>query len=223
MKNKFTQKEKDQIYKAVKAAEEKTLGEISTAVIKESSDYILFEFIFMIAFGVIAAILLQIFGPQWQSFWQSRSWSLEPYHLSSISIAAIFLVMGGAYLVANTPFIDRLIVPKKVMARLVYQKAIFHFFNAGLTNTTERTAILIFISLNERRVELIADKGISDKIESEVWQSIVNNLVDKITKGEISPGLTEAIGECGKILKKEFPQTGKGKDQLPNSVQILED
>lgn len=223
MKIKFTQKEKDEIYKAVEAAEEKTSGEISTAVIKESSDYILFEFLFMISFGIFAGILLLIFGPQWQSFWNSLSWTLEPFQLSSISIATVFIVMGLAYLLANTPFMDRIIVPKRVMARMVYQKAIYHFFNAGLTNTTDRTAVLIFISLNERRVELIADKGISDKIEAEVWQSIVDKLIGKIVEGKTTNGLIEAIEECGKILKKEFPQPRKVKDQLSNSVQILED
>lgn len=222
-KNILTKEQMDKISQAVEAAEKGTSGEISTAVIKESSNYIVFEFMFMIIFGFVAALLLQILGPGWQSFWEGRIWSLESYQLSSISIGTIFLVMGIAYLIANTSLIDRLIVPKKVMARKVAQKAAFHFFDAGLTHTTERTAILIFISLNERRVELIADKGISDKIKSEVWESIVADLGKKITCGDMSGGLVDAVGACGTILKKEFPQKGNGKNQLSDSVQVVED
>lgn len=215
-------KEREAIVQAVEEAEKKTSGEISTAVIKESSDYIFYELAFAVGTGLLAALLLVVFGPAWQKFCFSLRWDMQAWQLQAFSFLVVFLVMGLGFLVANTPFIDRLIVPGKAMAQQVREKAYLHFLQSGQTETEGRCAILLFISLNERRVELVADSGINAKIEDSRWQEILNRLVGEISRNRLSKGLVQAVSECGEILQKEFPLKGRRKDQLSNSIQILE-
>jgi len=215
-------KERESIIQAVEEAETKTSGEISTAVIKESSDYIFYELAFCVAMGLLTALLLVAFGPAWQQFWFSLHWDMQAWQLQAFSFLMVFLVMGLSFPIANSPFIDRLIVPRKAMAQQVREKAYLHFLQSGQTETEGRCAILLFISLNERRVELVADCGINAKIEDSRWQEILNRLVGEIRKNRLSKGLVQAISECGEILQKEFPLKGRKKDQLSNSIQILE-
>ena len=68
------------------------------------------------------------------------------------------------YFLFNISTLDRLIIPRKIMANKVKERAVRYFMESGVSNTRDRTGILIFISILERRVELLADRGIAEKI-----------------------------------------------------------
>lgn len=218
----LSKKDRDAIVQAVEEAEKKTSGEISTAVIRESSDYIFYELLFAVAAGLLTALLLVAFGPAWQKLWSTLRWNLQANQLVALSMALVFIVMGLAFIAANTPFVDRLIVPRRIMEQRVREKAYLHFLVSGQTETEGRCAILLFVSLTERRVELVADCGINQKIEDKRWQEILSALVGSVRKDQLAKGLLQAVKDCGDILQKEFPLKGRKKDQLSNSVQILE-
>jgi len=219
---KLSKKEKEAIVKAVTEAEKGTSGEISTAVIRESSDYIFYELMFALALGLLTTITLLIFGRSWYQFCHSLSWNLTAPQFMGFSLGLVFLVMGLGFLLANTPMMDRLIVPASIRAAKVKERAILHFFTAGLTETDQRCAVLIFVSVNERRVELLADRGINEKIDSEQWNQLVEELITRIKAGEISQGIINAVEQCGELLKKHFPQKGAGTNQISDTIQVLE-
>lgn len=118
--------------------------------------------------------------------------------------------------------IDRLIVPKRVMKQKVKERAVRHFMESGVYNTRDRTGILIFISFMERRIELIADKGINEKIPQEKWNSIVENIIQGIKSDKVIEKLKESILECGKLLEKHFPIKSDDTNELSDDVTILE-
>ncbi|MDA3851294.1 MAG: hypothetical protein PF447_08455 [Spirochaetaceae bacterium] len=221
-KIKLTPKDKEAILQAVTQAEKNTSGEISTALIKESSDYVLYELSLSLLAGLLAALAFHIWGSPWQNLWNNLRWGLTPSQLSSITSVAIFIIIGLTFLLANTAFIDRLIVPKSIIRQRVKDQALLHFFKSGLTETKDRCAILIFISTNERKVELIADSGISAKIEPKEWAALVDSLTGSIKENQMTTGLIKAIEQCGSLLSLHFPQKEEKKKQLTNTIQILE-
>ena len=152
-----------------------------------------------------------------QMFWDySNNYLLLFYGFSTFLVISIF------YFIVNISMIDRLIVTKKIMKQKVKERAIRHFMESGVYNTRDRTGILIFISFLERRIELIADKGINDKIPQEKWNSIVENIIQGIKSEKVIEKLTESILECGELLEKHFPIKSDDTNELSDDVTILE-
>ncbi|MCD6177641.1 MAG: TPM domain-containing protein, partial [Candidatus Cloacimonetes bacterium] len=126
------------------------------------------------------------------------------------------------YFIGNISSIDRLIVPKKIRQQKVQERAIRYFMQSGVYNTKDRIGILIFISIMERRVELLADSGINEKIPEEKWQNIVDNIITGIKQKNIAIHLTESISKCGDLLAEHFPIQANDKNELTDDIEILE-
>ncbi len=221
-KLKFSQEDLDQINKTVKQAESKTSGEIATAFIKESYDYAIYELIFAVICGFLYFVVMMFFVYEVETFIKQMFWDYSNNYLLLFYGFSTFLVISIFYFIANISMIDRLIVTKKIMKQKVKERAIRHFMESGVYNTRDRTGILIFISFLERRIELIADKGINDKIPQEKWNSIVENIIQGIKSEKVIEKLTESILECGELLEKHFPIKSDDTNELSDDVTILE-
>jgi putative membrane protein len=217
-------KEKDlhTIRKSVSRAEASTSGEIATAVVPESSDYGTYELIFSIVGGFVYFFVALFFSDRLEVSLQSLSWVYSPRHLLLFYGVSTLLVIVLLYLLANTRFVDRLIVPRPVMARRVQERARRHFTEVGVFNTRDRTGILLFISELEQRVELLADRGISAKIDQQQWDEIIKNLIEGIKSGEPVPAICRAVEECGKLLAEYFPRKVDDRNELDDSLSVLE-
>ncbi len=210
------------ISEAVRKAESKTSGEIATAVIKESYDYAIYELIFAVITGFIYLLIIMMFYNPITAWLQSIFWDYSPFYLLMFFGFSTFIVITIFYFLGNLPFLDRIIVSKKIRNKKVKERAIRHFMESGVANTRDRTGILIFVSLLEKRVELIADSGINRKIDQIQWQHIVDNIIIGINEKKFVENLVDSITECGEILKKHFPIKEDDTNELKNDIEILE-
>lgn len=225
MKKVFLSKDDlEKIKNVVQKAEEKTSGEIVTAFIEESYDYAIYELIFAVTIGMIYFFIMSFFYQNIHNLIDSLFWTkVDTGYLAVIFYgASTFLIIIIFYLIGNTNFIDRLIIPLKVKSSKVHERAIRHFFEAGVQNTRDRTGILIFISFLEKRVELLADQGIAEKIDQTEWNEIVNNIVVGIKKNEMTESLTQSIEKCGDLLELHFPIKLDDINELNDEITILE-
>ena len=221
-KLKFSKEDLEQINKAVQKAESKTSGEIATAFIKESYDYAIYELIFAVICGFLYFVIMMFFVYEVETFIKQMFWDYSNNYLLLFYGFSTFLVISIFYFIANISMIDRLIAPKKIMKQKVKERAVRHFMESGVYNTRDRTGILIFISFLERRIELIADKGINEKIPQEKWNSIVENIIQGIKSDKVIEKLKESILECGELLEKHFPIKPDDTNELSDDVTILE-
>lgn len=212
----------EEINKAVQQAESKTSGEIATAIIKESFDYAAAELVFSIIGGFIYFMIIMLFVPGIESWLQSMFWDYSINFLLIFYGFSPFLVMTLLYFISNLSFIDRLIISKKNMAKKVHERALRHYVESGVSQTKDRTGILIFISLLEHRVEIIADRGINEKIDQKRWEKLVNKLITGIKEGKVKEKLIEIIGDCGNILEEHFPIAVDDVNELSDNIDILE-
>ena len=219
----LTSEEMEDVENAVKKAEQNTSGEIATAIIKESSDYAFYEIIVALIAGFIAyMICLYLYTPI--SVWlESLFWEYTAIYSAAFLGTAAIISIGTVYLLANIPGADRFIVPRRIISKNVKQRAVNYFSEAGLFNTRDRSGILIFISYREKRIELLADSGISALISEEKWKDIVDTLVRDIKKKETGRGLVKAIAQCGKLLAEHFPIKDDDTNELNDGINILED
>jgi len=218
----FSKQELDQINNAVKEAESKTSGEIATAFIKESYNYAIYELTFSVIFGFVYFLVAMFYTGAVEHWLQQMFWDYSSRHLVMFYGLTTFGVITVAYFLTNIPIIDRLIIPRSVMAEKVNLRAVQHFMQSGVYKTKDRTGILIFISDLERRVELMADEGISKKIQQEKWTEIVNHIIDGIHQNKTAQHLVDAIQECGKILAEHNPVQPDDINELNDDIAILE-
>lgn len=95
------------------------------------------------------------------------------------------------------------------------------FLAHGIHTTQERTAILIYLSLAEGDVEIIADKGINDRAPHGVWDTPVEAVHDKARTGDIVSGVTAAIGIVGEALAQHWPAGQSGSNELSDRMVEL--
>jgi len=113
-------------------------------------------------------------------------------------------------------------IPRRIRSRMVYNRALRHFVESGVYATRDRTGILIFISWMEHEVRIIADKGISEKIDQAIWNTLAEKIASGVHEGKAITALLDAIQECGKILDEHFPADQENENELIDGLVILE-
>jgi uncharacterized membrane protein len=98
--------------------------------------------------------------------------------------------------------------------------ALKHFLNLGMHKTKQRTGVLIFILLNDRKFEIIADEGINGKINEQVWDEIENSVRQEFKEGNFLNGVMHCVNLIGAKLNEHFPKEADDTDELPNDVIV---
>ncbi len=218
----LTETEQKRISEAVARAEARTGGEIVTAIIPESDDYGFNELLFAVIIGVLTFLLIFALHDPLERLMQRLFWTYEPWYFMLLLGVLPLIKGGGAYFYAQVPFVDRFIVPRARMAEAVARRARRHFMEAGVYDTVDRTGILIFVSQLERRVELIADRGIDEKVAPGAWDAIVSSLTRGIADGRTVEAMIEAIDRCGDILEGNVIRRTDDTNELDNRTTELE-
>jgi len=202
--NFFANGELDRIREATSIAESKTIGEVAVMVVDSSSLYIEAEIIGGILFGGLLSLILTV------SFFHSSVWFYVPLNF--------ILFFPSAFLFRKLPFLKTAFIGKKRLAETVRLRAVRAFYEKGLYKTRKNTGVLFFISLLERKVWVLADKGIYEKIKQESLNKFANVVSKGIMEKRATDALCEAIKEAGELLAAHFPITPDDTNELPDAV-----
>ena len=134
---------------------------------------------------------------------------------------SIYILIG--HLIATYSSILRLALIGREIDEEVQQKAYESFMQLNLHRTKDRTGILIFVSMLEHRIMVLADSGINDVAPENYWQDVVGVLSARIRSGDLVSGLCEAITLCGELLEEKFPIAADDQNELKNTVVLEED
>jgi len=186
---------------AVHSAERATSGEIVPMLVERSDPYAEARIgaAALVAFALGGLAL--VFAP---SLW---IW-LVPAQVG-VFAASLWLFGRRALL--------RLLVPPEVSAERVDRAASLAFREAGLVETRDRTGILIYVSLLEHRVVVLADRGIDSRVEPGTWDAVVARIVEGIKADRAEEGIADGIRLCGAILASRFPPRPDDTNEIPNA------
>jgi putative membrane protein len=70
----------------------------------------------------------------------------------------------------------------------------------------------------ERKVWIIGDRGINERIALETWHELARELSGGLKVGRACEALVSVIGRCGRILEEHFPKKVDDSNELPNEV-----
>ncbi|MGH7774118.1 MAG: TPM domain-containing protein [Candidatus Binatia bacterium] len=200
----FTQEEKDRIQHAVDAAEQHTSGEIVPMIVGASARYTEVEL-----GGLIVGLLLGTIG--------GLLWA-DPWAMVQMQLAWPLLGAGFGFILCRIPAIKRRLIPKSRIAEAVHSRSLAAFTAHDLHDTRAHTGILILASLLEHRVEVLADRGINEKVQSGTWDEVVKLLTSGLKSGDGCAAFCRVIECCGEILATYFPRPADDRDELANKL-----
>ncbi|MCD4749444.1 MAG: hypothetical protein K8R59_08715 [Thermoanaerobaculales bacterium] len=189
----FTEEDLENIRKATGRAENRTSGEIVPVIVGVCGDYEGAVWKVSTMGALLAALIAGVvhgLGGFWSGF--AALWVTLP----TVTGAAI-----GYLLVQLWPGLRRAMISADSLEDNVRDRARQAFLEEEVFATRERTGILIFLALFEKRVVVLGDEGINRAVTQEAWDEVVAHLVDGIREGRPGPALVEAIGECGRLLE----------------------
>lgn len=100
--------------------------------------------------------------------------------------------------------------------RSANERALEVFSHLRMWDTDERSGVLIYLQLAERRVEIVADRGIHAKVGDAVWQRICSGMEEAFRAGRFEEGAVQGILAIGRVLSTHFPAGRRNPDELPN-------
>ena len=100
--------------------------------------------------------------------------------------------------------------------------AIKQFEKLCMTNTKDRNGVLIYLALKDKKMAIIGDTGIDEKVPDDFWESIKNTMVKNFKEGKFMEGICEAIKESGIKLSKYFPYQSDDENELSDEISIGE-
>ncbi len=202
----FTANEERRIADAISAAERTTSGEIVAVIAAESDSYLYAPFLWA------SIIALLVPWPFIYFTWWPVQWIYALQLLVFLSLLALMLPQA----------VRLFLVPKRVQRMRAHRRAVEQFLVQNLHTTSGRTGVLIFVSVAERHVEVLADIGIDAKVPPGTWRDVVDDLTAQFAAGRGADGLVSAITTAGQHLTTHFPPGEHDPNALPNHLIVLD-
>jgi len=204
----FTAEEKERLKAITQEVESRTIGEIVVMVVDRSDHYIEAEALGGVLLGSLLSLIVTLL------YFHSSIWSYVPL--------SFLFFFPCRFLFQRIEALKRLFIGVRRKEEAVRLRAERAFFEKGLYKTKKNTGVLFFLSLFERKVWVLADKGIYEKMDQETLNRFANEVSRGIRESRACEVLSHSIQEIGILLSKHFPITPDDTDELPDEVMTEE-
>jgi putative membrane protein len=221
----LTREDGARIAQAVAEAEAGTAGEIVTVLTPRSDSYtdVALAWSVFVAFLALAALeaapafaiaLVDRALGLWASEWGPRAYFGLALTVAVIKFAAMLAILQWRRL--------RLwLTPTPVKRARVHARALTAFRLGAESRTTGRTGVVIYVSLDERKAEIIADRAVADRVDPEVWGAAMVALLAPLRDGRLADGMVAAIAQVGAVLAQHAPRLADDVNELPDGPILL--
>ena len=206
----LTPEEQQKITAAVQEAERRTSGEIVPMIVSRSHGYPMAAATCAVSFSLpLALVLTTLLG---RALWIGPQNMWLMLGLFAILYVIFYpLVMGRDWL--KFYFLNSSLVEHEVQ-----EGALAAFYSEQLYKTKHENGILLYISVLEKKVWILGDHGINEKIDQQMWDSVVADLTNGIRSGNRCESICAAVQKIGEILRQHFPYHRDDRDELHNLI-----
>ena len=202
-KLRLTEEDKKAVAEAIGDAEARTSGEIVFAITEASGRY-RYSHLQLALTGMAAITALYLVLPGQHSI-SAVLWT------EILSFALLYA------LAARIPW-RRWFIPDRELEARVREAAFMEFYSSGLYRTRDANGVLIYLSILERRVVVLGDKAIHEKMGDEHWKEVRDLIIRSIRQGQPRSGICSAVARCGEALAFHFPRKTDDTNELSNEV-----
>ena len=223
MVKRMTEADHDRVSAAIAAAEGTTAGEIVAVVTETSDPY----HDVALHWSVLALIAVLAWAAAWPSAlrwsWDTLiggGWGAEPsvrQLLTFLMILAVFKFTAVLMVLKYRP-LRLALTPGQTKTRRVRRRAVMVFKSAAERRTSGRTGILVYLSMAERRAEIIGDEAITSVTTPETWGEAMHALLADVREGRVADGMVAAIEQIGVVLAEHFPRAADDRNEIPDKL-----
>jgi putative membrane protein len=193
---------KTRVSTAIASIEKQTAAEIVVTVRQRSGHYR--DTDYAVGFVVAMVVLLVLlFDP-------------HPFATETMPLDVAFGFVVGALASANVAPLRRFLTRRKRKLESVRTAARAAFYDQGVSATRERTGVLVYVSMFERRVEVVADRGVVSASLDATWSAAVTALEGSIAARADFDAFIIALGALAAPLARALPVRDDDVDELPN-------
>ena len=196
---------------AVTAAERGTEGEIVTVVARRSDPYHDVALHWTILAMLLVLALLAAFPRGIEALhalvgdpWAGAVPTGAALTIALVAMALTFLVMR---LVLAWQPLRLAMTPDATKERRVRRAALALFRTGAEKRTRAATGVLLYLSIDEHRAEIIADESIHAKVSPETWGDAMAALIVAVKDGRPGDGMVDAVTAVGAVLTQHFPRS----------------
>ena len=196
---------------AVREAEARSAGEIVPYAVERSDRYV--RAVWSAAtLGALAGSLGAALAR-----WAADLWG-GPLLLWIVMPPATGAALGGLAALL-LPALRRALVTPEAMAERVQQRASQAFLEEEVFGTRDRTGILVFVSLFEHRVVVLADRGLNGHVAPAEWQDVAAGIAAGIKRGQPGQALADGIRRCASLVAR-VPRRPDDRDELSGRLRL---
>lgn len=208
----LTAEEQARVERAVVAAERHTNAEIVPMIVARSGVYRDARHHVGLVLALILLTVLLTCDTPW------LPWGWHASNAAWLILGTLLAYAAGVWFGTMVPII-RLFTSAERMQQKVRLRAERAFAQHAVSQTRERTGVLIMVSLLERQIYVLPDRPLFLRIPAEQWARVVQMAVDRLKTGDIVGGLCQAIEACGALLQELCPgRPDDNPNELPNRL-----
>jgi putative membrane protein len=199
---KFTQEFCDKLTAKSRELEAVSSIEIVPVVAARSDHY----FDFRVQVSLCAALCAALADVAWTGSW------IEASLMASLAFAIVFALI-------TLPPVLRFVLPSKLTHEAVIDEADATFLHEEVFATRARTGVLVFISLFERQVFVIGDKGLSSFVKPEYWAELGQKLAEDFKSCNPGQSFLVALDKLLTDVAPHFPATPDNPNELHDDLR----
>ena len=218
----LTQEDHAKVSAAIAAAEGKSDGEILAVATPLSDPY--HDVALHWAVLVLIAVLAWAAAcPSCLDWWLDLflgGWRPEPTLREYFTFLLILAVLKftAVLLILRYMPLRLALTPGATKTRRVRRRAIAMFKAAAERRTVGRTGVLIYLSMGERRAEIVADEAITKVTTAETWGEAMAALLEDVKAGRPGDGIAAAVEQVGLVLAEHFPRSLTDTNEIPDKL-----
>jgi uncharacterized membrane protein len=113
-------------------------------------------------------------------------------------------------------------LPALVTGRSARERTIEHFTRLRVWDTEDNAGVLIYLLLADRRVEIVADRGIHARVGATAWETISGAMQQEFAAGRFEAGMLSGLAAVSDLLAQHFPaQQGANPNELPDAPVVV--
>lgn len=102
------------------------------------------------------------------------------------------------------------------------ERAVGWFGRLGVWDTEQNCGVLIYLLLADRRVEIVADRGIHSKVGTAAWEAICGEMQQEFARGQFERGVVIGVRAVSDLLAAHYPAGEAGNpNELPDKPAVL--
>jgi len=200
----FSDEAKRKSAASVRVVEQQTAAEVVVAVRPRSGRYGVLAYHFGIGLAALVVLYLLL--------------SPQLYSVTAIVLDGVLAFAFGALIAANFHTLLRALSRKETLTGNVNGAARVAFFDLGISRTSGRNGVLVYVSLFERRCVVLTDIGIDPSACGPGFATANSNLEEAVKRRDLN-AFQQALESLGPVLCVAHPRSEDDVNELPDEVQ----